>query len=888
MLSVRFRLLTALLVSLLISGCGETRHIKSRAAEKNSLPPSEKALLCTPIRDSKAIPEVQYLGKVGSKVRTFQDLRDSVNSACMSCHLSPARSGGFSYLDSYRGKEVVVNGETLTLPGFFEAGEKMQEQISAAKMPPRSIREKNPEAFDKIGAELKAWISAGKPEGRFEIGSDAARAETASAIQAATDLGECTPRAEAVGTDYQRDRTFASLEKLPENLYETDLFSLDAFELARRGTVAYNVEYPLWADNSSKGRWVHVPARIGTGFRLEKQSIHYDATTQKFVIPDNTRFYKTFYKPLVLKNGTKRFRRVETRIIVVRTPYEKSLFGTYRWDDTEQSATLLETPYRDGTPWKDVLLDVVVNEKSGETRKYALPAKHRCIECHMGSDTQTFVLGFTPLQINRRKLGEAGREEETPATDLSQADRLLKYGVLDGFEAADQLPKLEWVGQTHPRNTYEIRAQGYFLGNCYSCHNPLGFAILKNGVKLDFSPGQIYQFNTKQRSIHFPPAQERRLVDPQGELEKSYIYSKMAKPPSEQGMFSQMPLHIPALPDCRGLEVVGKWIQSWESMASAASFKPECSSKKDFPWIEQDFTWPETDGYVPRRQDWNTAMPERVKNLEFPEGLRTLSNKSYAVGYWSAKAECSFPQKVPSPEEIRPWMKTPSGAMKRPFGEVYQSRPGAWFFTTTCVKCHGPQGDGNSTFAEALLNWSGGSVRVANLMKGLFGNGGTNLKTFDVTMADGRQKNLGGNYLLWMATDGTRVKFPDEAANYLGKHKAQMLNLFREKCASHILSAQQQAKPFFQDYQIFHDVCFYNNRSPDDPAIQFNPDTGAPLNPAALEEWMDQAALNSGWVIFDYLSDAAKWKWSPSSDSCEKVFPKNQSILPSMGRGGSL
>jgi mono/diheme cytochrome c family protein len=735
--------------------------------------------------------------------------------------------------------------------------------LQAGDMPPPSVRHKNPAAFDRIGRDLKAWIQAGKPEGLFDVETGTAvSVPSAASLHPRGEIGACLPLAKVAGADAAKDTFFSGLKDLPENLHETDLTTLDAYELAQKGTFAYNVEYPLWADNASKGRWVHVP---------EGQTIHFDPNSRQFRIPDNSRFYKTFYKPLTLKDGTTRFRRVETRLIVVRTPWEKSLFGTYRWDESEQAAALAQTPYRDGSPWKDNVFELVTDERTGAHRKYSLPARHRCIECHKGSEAGNFILGFTPLQINRRASGEAGAENTVSEEELSQVARLSSYGVINGFASANELPRLEQAGVHAARNSHELRAQGYFVGNCAHCHNPDGFAMRDNGVKLDLRAGQIFDFNTHQRSIHFPSSQERRFVDAQGSLENSYLYFKMSRPAGEQGLFSQMPLHTPGSPDCRGLNLVGKWIRSWQSPDAAENFKVECGPSDDYAWVEQDFTWPESERYLPRRLDWRSSMPEKIRKLRLSPELQKIARKEYAVGYWNAKPSCKFPDLKPEPAQIRPWMLDASGNPKRPYGEVYRSPPGAWFFTTTCAKCHGPQGDGNSTFATALLSWSGGNVRVANLMDGLFGNKGANLKTFNSTFPeDGTPRNLAGNYLLWMTTEGTRVSFPPEAANYLGRHKAQMLNLFREKCMSYITSAQQTTKPIYQDYEIFKDVCFFENRSPDDPLLQFNPDTGSPLHPDELEAWMDRAAFNAGWTIFDYLVSAASGKWWPSNDSCDK------------------
>ena len=231
-----------------------------------------------------------------------------------------------------------------------------------------------------------------------------------------------------------------------------------------------------------------------------------------------------------------------------------------------------------------------------------------------------------------------------------------------------------------------------------------------NEVKLDLSPGEIYRFNTKLSSIHFAAAREKRLVDHTGNLDRSYLYFKLSAASDEQGMFSRMPMHTLGTPDCKALNLVGKWIRSWESAEAADKFQLPCAPAEDFEWVEEDFTWPQSEKYVPRRADWADAqvgMPERFRALEFPEGLRALAAKKVAVGYWTRKASCRLPTVDLPPEKQRPWMLN-HGLPKRPFGEVYETSPGAYRFLhyQLLQNCHGPKADGQSSFAKALLNWS--------------------------------------------------------------------------------------------------------------------------------------------------------------------------------------
>ncbi len=858
-------------------GCGKSEDDTPHDFPR--LPSAMKAQYCPPATVTDTIPERQFLGQRLGGSHTYEELRDAVNSSCKDCHQAPAQSKGVTYIDSYQGEERTIDGVTKIYPGLADMAEKFAAAIAAPdngdqkQMPPPERRNNNPAGFLRVGKMLEAWIAAGKPQGPFSMASDGGgdSAPPTAPLVFSSQLGDCVPRPEAIGFDYRRDRMFANATELPKDLIDTDLPSLNAFDLAQRGTVAYNVEYPLWADNAEKGRWVHVPM-LEQGNTLVRQQITYDANSKTFKIPENTRFYKTFYKLVKDEHGKQRYRRIETRLIVVRYAPNAPLFGTYRWDESEQSATLVDTPYRDGTPWKDVVFNVVTDVKKGTERKYAIPARHRCQECHQGSDTHSFVLGFTPLQINRRSGSEYARNPHPMPDELTLAERLSAYGIVSGYVRAEELPRLEWMGTAPPHNIFEFKANAYMVGNCAHCHNPDGFAK-QNGIDLTLTPAAIFNFNVHQKSQN---NRTRYIVNNEGDVDRSVIYNKIADPPSQQGILSRMPMHTPALPDCTALTAIGKWIRSFESIDAANGWEPDCKAAgNDWDFVPQDFTWPKSDHYVPRRSDWAdpvAGMPQKFRDLEYTPDLKNLLTSQYAVGYWNEKDECSFP-KVASlpPEKVRPWMVDGTGKPKDDeygFGKVYSTTPGSWFFRTNCIKCHGPQANGDTALARGILNWSGGDVRVADLIDGLFGNKLANQSLFDVS-----GKNLAGNYLIWMAMEGTRVKFPPEASNFIGKHGAQMLNGIRDSCLRQI-NPETLATPIQYEYEIYHQVCFFNNLSPGDEKLKFDPDTLQPLHPDDVETWLDRAAYNAGWAIFQYLEDAGSGNWRPGNDECEKVYPR--------------
>ena len=183
------------------------------------------------------------------------------------------------------------------------------------------------------------------------------------------------------------------------------------------------------------------------------------------------------------------------------TVVQKALYGTYLWNEDESGATLLADPLRNGLPFRDRLMTYVLDEpreqaivasnpanlefaleddNTGVVRHYAVPGSTRCVQCHMGSPSASFVLGFTPLQVARRATGTGGVIEDAGPDELTQLQRLIDYGVISGMASpADVVPLEQSEGTRTPRNQYELTAQSYVLGNCSHCHNPRGFPSTK-------------------------------------------------------------------------------------------------------------------------------------------------------------------------------------------------------------------------------------------------------------------------------------------------------------------------------------------------------------------------------------------------------------------------
>jgi len=403
-----------------------------------------------------------------------------------------------------------------------------------------------------IADELEQWQTRKFPDS-FTINLDTGNQQPASNDRpyllapelgnALTNIGSCVPdnltdaaimQDPVVAEMQQKDTLFAGFstsDDLPDTIFETDLVTLDSTALAQRRVFSYAPTYPLYSDHAGKMRYVRVPAG---------ESIRYDDKLHDFVIPDNTRFYKTFLKPVTDKNGKVGWRKMETRLIVVRqdtqnadgsfTPH--ALRASYAWDKDEQMAHRVKDPFRDGNPARDRLCPYVTDEstprdpatnpisdqssdtceymtpdevadpKSGQIRHYAIPSTERCDQCHMGSSSHSFVLGFTPWQVDRRKGNDGGVYEPANDDELTQLQRFIDYGIITGVEPGQvKLEESQLIADPprSPRNDYELQAQAYMMGNCAFCHNPHGYPVVTNPILKEFElfpseTGGIFQF----------------------------------------------------------------------------------------------------------------------------------------------------------------------------------------------------------------------------------------------------------------------------------------------------------------------------------------------------------------------------------------------------------
>jgi mono/diheme cytochrome c family protein len=610
----------------------------SGAGNEAGSPPEVPLGTCVPARASELLPaRDEAMSAAAQSATTFlqtQFIFREFRTYCGACHFEqPAGQFQIKTIGEFIQK---MDADVLA---------KVKSENADEIMPPGGLpwsqRLATPDdAIRRLIERIESWIAAGKPPDLFEVPNPSSGPTTLllppAVGNALTNIGSCVPEpnypfGRALSVMDGLDLKFEAMERslpgvgtpaarigLPERLSETDLSTFDSDELAKNGVIAFAPAYPLWSDGSGKLRHVRVP---------RGQSIRFDAIRQEFDIPPNTRFYKTFLKKIKDKNGSERFRKIETRLILARpdsaTGAPTALYGAYEWNENETEATLVTDPLRNGEPFKDHLLIYIQDEPLAAAiraqdplprnltfefdeqhvhRRYAIPGSERCVQCHMGSPSSSFVLGFTPLQIKRRPLGEGGVFEPAGADELNQLERLIELGVITGVASADEiLPLEESQGEREPRNDRELVAQAYMFGNCGHCHNPRGFATASApelGPLLDFWPrkdGGIFQFpidrkssrvtrGAEQTPIHYiTPSLRDRLpagypADTKAVWSKkwddggkffeapwrSLIYRNVHTPftyGEDFAIYPHMPLNTAGF-DCRAFRFLGEWMVS--------------------------------------------------------------------------------------------------------------------------------------------------------------------------------------------------------------------------------------------------------------------------------------------------------------------------------------
>ncbi len=217
------------------------------------------------------------------------------------------------------------------------------------------------------------------------------------------------------------------VDTVPRTLAETGCIDRDNPLSPAEGLIPYAPAAPFWSDGADKERFMALPegAQITVG------------PDGDFDFPPGT---------VLVKNFTYNGRRIETRLFV-RHPDGEWAGYTYRWDEAQREATLLQA---------DAVRDL------GGGVRWLYPSRAQCMECHTAAAGRS--LGLELAQLN------------TPITYPStgrQANQLATLRHIGLFAAA--LPALPPALPAYEGPApLEARARAYLHSNCSNCHRPGG------------------------------------------------------------------------------------------------------------------------------------------------------------------------------------------------------------------------------------------------------------------------------------------------------------------------------------------------------------------------------------------------------------------------------
>ena len=213
----------------------------------------------------------------------------------------------------------------------------------------------------------------------------------------------------------------ANANAVPTSLQSTGCFSAAAEPAAN--LFAYEVNSPLFADGAGKRRWLYLPK--GT-------TAHFDPNNV-LSLPLGSMVFKEFALGSV---------RLETRMLWIDSNgVWRGL--TYRWNDAQDTATLLA----------DGLTDTTLGVS------WTYPSRAQCVQCHQANAGT--LLGVRSEQLNR--LGSGSNAE------INQLTALVTAGLIGSVpENAGLWPD--------PLGTADVasRAKSYLAANCAFCHMPNG------------------------------------------------------------------------------------------------------------------------------------------------------------------------------------------------------------------------------------------------------------------------------------------------------------------------------------------------------------------------------------------------------------------------------
>lgn len=333
----------------------------------------------------------------------------------------------------------------------------------------------------------------------------------------------------------------------PRTLTETGLFRSVPEHVAQPALIPYSVNSPLWSDNAHKERFIALPEMSQIDF--------VDEGTWRF--PEGAVLVKTFSLDLEAGNSASR-RRIETRLLVIQ---QNEWVGyTYRWNDEQTEATLVESAGADST----LTIRDPQAPKGVREQVWHYPSRAECMVCH--SRAAAYVLGLNTLQMNKdHDYGSVRANQLRTLEHLGVFKVNVPGGGKDGepgaqtnrlLQEAEEYPALPDPGDESA--DLELRVRSYLHSNCAQCHVAAGGG--NAAMELSFTTTRAKTNFIDVRPLHDKFGIENPLLVAPKAPDRSVLLRRLAT----RGR-GQMPPLASSIVDEAGVKLVRKWIESLPS-----------------------------------------------------------------------------------------------------------------------------------------------------------------------------------------------------------------------------------------------------------------------------------------------------------------------------------
>ena len=209
-----------------------------------------------------------------------------------------------------------------------------------------------------------------------------------------------------------------TLNQLPDKLSQTGLYADIVQKSLAATSLAYEPQFKLWSDGSSKTRWIYLP----------ECSVIDTTEMDNWSLPIGTRLWKEF-----VVNG----QRIETRFMHRIGPSPDDwIMAAYAWDGGETDAVI-----------------TLQGVEDAQGTEHDIPPQNNCFRCHGPHPAKggypSRTLGFSAIQLSH----------SLPGINLVQ---LAQQGRLSTKVAA---------AFAVPGTAVDQAALGYLHANCGHCHN---------------------------------------------------------------------------------------------------------------------------------------------------------------------------------------------------------------------------------------------------------------------------------------------------------------------------------------------------------------------------------------------------------------------------------